>query len=66
MLAQNEKYFKIAINGKPCNITIDRLKPTYTLEEQGQPGDTPDHTKTLAAPDKKPRGRPRKLTFQAA
>lgn len=37
VLCRSDKHFKININGRSVNISIDRLKPAYTIEEQQQP-----------------------------
>lgn len=37
VLCRSDKHFKLNINGRSVNISIDRLKPAYTIEEQQQP-----------------------------
>ncbi|KMQ85815.1 gag-pol polyprotein [Lasius niger] len=34
VLSRGEKTYKIRIRGKPTQVTIDRLKPAYTLEDE--------------------------------
>uniref|UniRef100_A0A182W698 Integrase zinc-binding domain-containing protein n=1 Tax=Anopheles minimus TaxID=112268 RepID=A0A182W698_9DIPT len=33
VLRRSEKWFEVLVNGKPTNVSIDRLKPCYTLRE---------------------------------
>uniref|UniRef100_A0A182S096 Uncharacterized protein n=1 Tax=Anopheles funestus TaxID=62324 RepID=A0A182S096_ANOFN len=32
-LRRSEKWFEVLVNGKPTNVSIDRLKPCYSLRE---------------------------------
>lgn len=46
VISRNEKHFKILVNGRLVNISIDRLKPAYLAEEQAQPQWNSDSTTT--------------------
>lgn len=36
VVSRNDKHFKVSVNGRMVNISIDRLKPAYTAEDQQQ------------------------------
>ncbi|XP_067217248.1 uncharacterized protein [Linepithema humile] len=37
VLKRNDKVYKLLVNGKPINVSIDRLKPAYTIDDLEQP-----------------------------
>ncbi|XP_028170283.1 uncharacterized protein K02A2.6-like, partial [Ostrinia furnacalis] len=43
VLERGDKIFKIIVNGKPATVSIDRVKPTYSLRET--------HPETKTSPD---------------
>ncbi|KMQ86424.1 gag-pol protein [Lasius niger] len=69
VLNRGEKTFKIRVNGKTTNVSIDRLKPAYTLNKEEEDKATQESTnkKTATIPHTK-NGRQIKppVRFQAA
>ncbi|KFM75845.1 hypothetical protein X975_12526, partial [Stegodyphus mimosarum] len=49
VLDRQEKYFSLSIKGKPVKISVDRLKPAYTLNTETVPADS-----NLSIADNKP------------
>ncbi|XP_067215676.1 uncharacterized protein [Linepithema humile] len=63
VLERSDKMLKVQINGKPANISIDRLKPAYIMEE---PTEEQESLKTSdkQEPQKTRSGRPIKPTVR--
>ncbi|XP_024867458.1 uncharacterized protein LOC112451806 [Temnothorax curvispinosus] len=50
VLNRGEKTFKICVNGRPVNVSIDRLKPAYILEQE-EPEPAQSSTGTTQTPE---------------
>lgn len=56
VLSRGEKTYKVRIRRKPIQVTIDRLKPAYTLEDEAR------ETNTKEQVDIKDKGEAQKVT----
>ncbi|XP_067205351.1 uncharacterized protein [Linepithema humile] len=68
VLSRNDKVYRLLVNGKPINVSIDRLKSAYTLDNDEQPIEpTPADQPKPSATNKTRSGRTSKPTvrFQA-
>nr|XP_012235011.1 PREDICTED: uncharacterized protein LOC105679521 [Linepithema humile] len=61
VLERSDKMFKVQINGKPANISIDRLKPACIMEEPTEEQES-SKTSDKQEPQKTRSGRPIKPT----
>lgn len=49
VLERTDKYYKICVNGRVTNISIDRLKPAYVIEDQQPPEPTSGSSATTTS-----------------